>query len=74
MADAGAAGEALSVPVDQMVTTVYDLLRFQRNELGHPRETPPSITRADAFVNLQIFPRYYLIAEEVRKFLEAQAV
>jgi hypothetical protein len=52
-----------------MVTTVYDLLRFQRNELGHPRETPPSITRRDAFVNLQVFPRYYVVAEQVRSFL-----
>jgi len=57
-----------------MVTTVYDLLRFQRNELGHPRETPPSISRPDAFVNLQVFPRYYVVAEQVRSFLAANSV
>lgn len=57
-----------------MVTTVYDLLRFQRNELGHPRETPPSITRPDAFVNLQVFPRYYVVAEQVRSFLASHGV
>ena len=57
-----------------MVTTVYDLLRFQRNDLGHPRDTPPSISRSDAFVNLQVFPRYYLVAEQVRIFLAANAV
>jgi hypothetical protein len=57
-----------------MVTTVYDLLRFQRNELGHPRDTPPAITRADAFVNLQVFPRYYDVAESARHFLAANPV
>lgn len=57
-----------------MVTTVYDLLRFQRNELGHPRQVPPSISRAEAFVNLQVFPRYYIVAEHVRRFLQAHQV
>lgn len=52
-----------------MLVAIYDLMRCQRNELGHPRETPPNIERQDAFVNLQIFPRYYEIAEEVRTFL-----
>jgi hypothetical protein len=57
-----------------MAMTVYDLLRFQRNELGHPRETPPSISRPDAFVNLQVFPRYYAVAEQVRAFLATHQV
>ena len=46
-----------------MLVAIYDLMRTQRNELGHPRETPPNVHRQDAFVNLQIFPRYYEIAE-----------
>lgn len=54
-----------------MVTAIYDLLRAQRNELGHPRETPPRLDRDEAFVSLQIFPRYYQIAEELRQFLAA---
>ena len=54
-----------------MLVAIYDLMRCQRNELGHPRETPPHVKREDAFVNLQIFPRYYEIAEEVRGFLSA---
>lgn len=45
-----------------------------RNELGHPRETPPNIDRKDAFVNLQIFPRYYETAEQVRQFLASNQV
>ena len=57
-----------------MLVAIYDLMRCQRNELGHPRETPPNIQRQDAFVNLQIFPRYYEIAEEVRAFLASNQV
>lgn len=57
-----------------MTIAIYDLLRCQRNELGHPREDPPTVKRADAFVNLQIFPRYYEIAEEARNFLFSNPV
>jgi len=57
-----------------MLIAIYDLMRCQRNELGHPRETPPNVHRADAFVNLQIFPRYYEIAEQVRLFLTSNSV
>jgi hypothetical protein len=57
-----------------MLVAIYDLMRCQRNELGHPREVPPQMERQDAFVNLQIFPRYYGIAEEVRTFLGSNQV
>ena len=57
-----------------MLTTIYDLIRNQRNELGHPRETPPTMKREDAYVNLQIFPRYYETAEEIRVFLSSNRV
>jgi hypothetical protein len=57
-----------------MVTAIYDLIRCQRNELGHPRDTPPNISKEDAFVNLQIFPRYYETSEIVRGFLTTNSV
>ena len=57
-----------------MVTAIYDFVRGQRNDLGHPREVPPAVTPEDAFVNLQVFPRYYQTAEEVRAFLAANKV
>lgn len=57
-----------------MLVAIYDLMRCQRNELGHPREAPPNIERQDAFANLQIFPRYYEIAERVRGFLVSNQV
>jgi hypothetical protein len=57
-----------------MIVAIYDLMPGQRNELGHPRELPPRVKREDAFVNLQIFPRYYEIAEETRTFLLSNPV
>lgn len=57
-----------------MLIAIYDLMRCQRNELGHPREAPPKVDRRDAFVNLQIFPRYYEIAEQVRSVLASNPV
>ncbi len=56
------------------LTTIYDLLRTQRNDLGHPRDIPPVVKREDAFVNLQVFPRFYQVAEELRAFLSANQV
>ena len=40
-----------------MIVAIYDLMRGQRNELGHPRELPPRVKREDAFVSLQILDR-----------------
>jgi hypothetical protein len=60
--------------VGLMVTAVYDFLRTQRNDLGHPRDLPPDVDREDAFANLQMFPRYYQVAEEFRRFLAANQV
>lgn len=57
-----------------MVTAIYDLIRCQRNELGHPREVPPNISQEDAFANLQIFPRYYETSEVVRRFLATNTI
>ena len=57
-----------------MLVAIDDLIRCQRNELGHPRETTPNIERQDAFVNLQIFPRYYEIAGQVQTFLASNVV
>jgi hypothetical protein len=57
-----------------MVTAMYDLLRTQRNELGHPQPTPPKLSGEDVFANLQIFPRYYEVAEKVRQFLKQNKV
>ena len=35
-----------------MITAIYDLMRCQRNDLGHPREIPPRLSIEDANANL----------------------
>ncbi len=57
-----------------MITVLYELLRSQRNEVGHPREKPPVVAREDAFANLVVFPSYYRTAEELRDYLAGNKV
>ena len=57
-----------------MVTQVYDLIRAQRNDLGHPREDPPRLSREDANAHLQVFQTYYAKAEALRSFLGANKI
>lgn len=57
-----------------MTTAIADLLRYQRNELGHPRETPPLLKPKEAHSNLLMFSSYYETAEKVRAFLSENKV
>lgn len=57
-----------------MVTAIYDFIRAQRNDLGHPRDVPPKVEREDAYANLQLFPRYYQTAQELRAFFAANPI
>jgi hypothetical protein len=73
----GGAVRALSgFPNNAHVATlaIYDLLRVQRNGLGHPQAAPPSINRDDAFTNLQVFPRFYEVVESIRSILSNSAI
>lgn len=60
--------------VDIKNSGVFNLIRCQRNDLGHPRPAPPSVTRDDAFGFLRIFPSYYATTEAVREFLAKNQV
>jgi hypothetical protein len=57
-----------------MIVAIYDLIRQQRNELGHPREEPPSLTRDDVLGLIQVFVSYYETAEGLRVFLAKNQV
>lgn len=56
------------------VTAIYDFLRTQRNDLGHPRDLPPIVDREEVFGNLQIFPRFYRTADILIQFFSANQV
>lgn len=65
-----------SVPdnINVMPTTIFDFIRCQRNDLGHPQNRPPKVSREDAYVNLRIFPAYCRVADQVRTYLNSQQV
>jgi hypothetical protein len=44
--------------LDVTLISLYDLIRRQRNELGHPQEKPPELDREQAFVFFQLFPSF----------------
>jgi hypothetical protein len=46
--------EALPDGLDVTLTSAYDLIRRQRNDLGHP-QVPPTIDRRHAFTFFQVF-------------------
>lgn len=60
--------------INVMITVVYDLLRVQRNDFGHPRELPPQPIRGEVFTSLNLFPTYYGLVEKVRQFLSQNRV
>ncbi len=60
--------------MDVMTIGVYNLVRCQRNEVGHPRPAPPTVTRDAAYSYLRMFPSYYATAEKVREFLTKNKV
>lgn len=60
--------------VDIKIPGIFNLIRCQRNEVGHPRSSPPTVTRDDAYGYLRLFPSYYSTAEKVREFLAKNPV
>jgi len=55
--------------VNIMLASIFDFIRCQRNDLGHPQEKPPKVTREDAYVNLRIFPSYFKMLNQVINYL-----
>lgn len=55
--------------VNIMLASIFDFIRSQRNDLGHPQEKPPKVTREDAYVNLRIFPNYFKMVGQVIEYL-----
>lgn len=60
--------------VNVMLITIFDFVRCQRNDLGHPQDNPPHITLEDAYVNLRVFPNYCRISNEVIDYLHNHKV
>ena len=59
--------EQLPESLDMTLVSLYDLIRRQRNELGHPQEKPPELSREEAFVFFRLFPAF---VRDVQAFAE----
>ena len=59
---------------DIQLSGIYNLIRCQRNDVGHPRDVPPSVSRDQALGYLRLFPAYYATAEVVREFFARNKV
>ena len=44
--------------LDMTLLSLYELIRRQRNDLGHPQENPPDVSRDQAFVQFRLFPTF----------------
>ncbi len=60
--------------VNIMLIAIFNFIRRQRNDLGHPQESPPEITREQAFANLEIFPSYCSMANQVVEYFHDNRV
>ncbi len=65
---------AFTDDVDVRLTGIFNFIRCQRNELGHPRENPPKVTREDAYVYLRLFPSYCKIASDIITWLSQNKI
>jgi hypothetical protein len=50
--------EQLPESLDLTLTSLYELIRRQRNDLGHPQEKPPELNREQAFIYFRLFPGF----------------
>ena len=53
---------------------IFEFIRVQRNDIGHPQDNLQVPARDDVYVNLRIFPQYCKTVEEVKKYLNANKV
>lgn len=55
-------------------TAIYDLLRCQRNDLGHPQSKPPALSPEQVLDYLLVFPGFYSTVESVRAVLQTARI
>jgi hypothetical protein len=64
------------LPPNTVITLlgVFELIRSQRNDIGHPQETMPVLTKDQVFVYMRMFPQYCSTAEVVESYLKSNKV
>lgn len=70
----GARKTQLPESLDVTLSALYDLIRRQRNDLGHPREQPPAMDRDQAFVYFKLFPTFIQDAEAFAAYCRSHSL
>ena len=60
--------------LDVTLISLYDLIRRQRNELGHPQENPPNLNREQAFIFFKLFPGFVQDINEFAEYCENNGI
>lgn len=60
--------------LDVTLTSLYDLIRRQRNDLGHPQPQPPQTSREEAFVFFRLLPTFIKDAQALATYCTANRI
>lgn len=66
--------QQLPESLDMTLTSLYDLIRRQRNELGHPQDKPPELGREEAFVFFRLFPSFVSDAQAFAEYCQENGI
>lgn len=66
--------KALPESLDTTLPSLYELIRRQRNDVGHPAEHPPSINRELAFVYLRLIPTLISDLEAFAAYVDGNGI
>lgn len=65
---------SLPESLDVTLTSLADLIRRQRNDIGHPAEEIPTIDREQAFVYFKLFPTFISDVEALASYWEENGI
>lgn len=66
--------EQLPESLDLTLTSLYDLIRRQRNEIGHPQDKPPGLSREEAFIFFRVFPGFVSDAQAFAAYCQKDGI
>ena len=65
---------SLPETLDTTLYGLHDLIRRERNEIGHPQSSPPDLTRDDAFMFLRVFPTYVRDINKLTQYCQSNGL
>ena len=66
--------EQLPESLDMTLTSLYDLIRRQRNELGHPQDKPPELSREEAFIFFRLLRGFVGDAQAFAEYCQENGI